>query len=129
MKKTIFLLLACMFLLTIYACAKKGAGTGVDVTTPLDQLKAAAEKMDVSQLRAKAVSYKDAIVARQPELTKISDQVKAINPAEMLSEKATQLKSQLAEVEKSISDLKERFNIYYEQLKAKAGDLTGLELP
>lgn len=125
MKKAISLWLAGVLLLTLSACGKKS----VDITTSLDQLKAAAAKMDVSQLRTTALSYKEAIVAKQADLTKISDQVKALNPTDLLSQKATQLKAQMADIEKSISALKERFNIYYEQLKAKAGDLTGLELP
>ncbi len=127
MKKTFLLLLACVLLLTISACSKKG--TSVDVSATIEQIKAEAAKMDVAQLRATAVSYKDAIVAKQTELSKISDQVKALNPTEMLGQKATQLKSQMADVQKSISDLKDRFMVYYEQVKAKAGDLTGLELP
>lgn len=124
MKKTILYFLSAVLFLIQPGCSKKGA----DETTPVDQVKAEAAKMDVSKLRSMALSYKDTIVAKQADLAKVADQIKAINPAELLSQKATQLKTELANIEKSINALKERFTIYYEQLKAKGGELTGLEL-
>ena len=124
MKKTILFLLVGVLLLNLSGCSKKSA----DETMPLDQVKAEAEKMDTSQLRTMALRYKDTIAAKQSELSGISEQIKAINPAELLGEKAKQLKAQMSDIEKSVSALKERFNIYYEQLKAKAGDLSGLEI-
>ena len=125
MRKTILLLLAFVLLATISACGKKST----DENTPLDQVKAAAAKMDATQLRAAALSFKDSVVAKQTQLKQISEQLMAIGPTELQSQKATQLKAELDKAEKSIMALKERFNVYYEQLKAKAGDLTGLELP
>ena len=124
MKKAILISLCSVLLLAMAACSKKGA----DETTPIEQIKAAAEKMDTTQLRSMALRYKEAIAEKQTDLAAISERIKAIDPAELLGQRATQLKAELASVEKSIDALTERFKIYIDQLKAKAGDLTGLEL-
>jgi uncharacterized lipoprotein YehR (DUF1307 family) len=124
MKKVILYLLAVALCLTLPCCGKKGA----DETKTIDQIKAEVAKMDVAKLRSTALSYKNTIVSKQADLEKISAQLKTISPTELLGEKATQLKTQLANIEKSISALKERFEIYYDKLKEKGGDLSGLEL-
>jgi uncharacterized lipoprotein YehR (DUF1307 family) len=124
MKKAFSYLLAVALCLVLFGCGKKGA----DETTPIDQIKAEVAKMDVAKIRSTALSYKDAIVTKQADVAKIADQLKSIKPTELLGEKAAELKTQLSKIEKSISALKDRFEIYYDKLKEKGGDLTGLEL-
>ena len=92
------------------------------------EVKAEAEKMNAKDLRAIAMTYKNSIVAKKTEVEKLAAKLKAIPVAEVLGEKAKALKSDIDNVNKSISALTERFNIYYSQLKAKAGDLSGLEI-
>jgi predicted small lipoprotein YifL len=124
MKKTIISLLALALCLTLPSCGKKGA----DATKPIDQIKAEVAKMDVSQLHDMALSYKDTILSKQTDLEKVTTKLKTINPTELLGAKAVDLKKQMADIERSVSALKERFEIYYDQLKQKGGNLTGLEI-
>jgi hypothetical protein len=75
-----------------------------------------------------ALSYKDTILSKQTDLEKVTTKLKTINPTELLGAKAVDLKKQMADIERSVSALKERFEIYYDQLKQKGGNLTGLEI-
>jgi flagellar capping protein FliD len=45
----------------------------------------------------------------------------------MMGEEAKQLKSDLDDLNQSISALQERFEVYYNQLKEQGGDLSGLK--
>jgi len=124
MKKAFSCLLAAALCLMMFGCGKRGA----DETRPIDQIKAEVAKMDVAKIRSMALSYKDAVVAKQADIAKVADQLKGIKPTELLGAKAAELQAQLSKIEESISALKERFQIYYEKLREKGGDLTGLEL-
>jgi hypothetical protein len=99
-----------------------------DESKPVSEVKTEAEKMDTGQLRAMAVTYKEAIVAKKGELEKLAAQLKEIPVTEMLGEKAKQLKANIDSLTKSVDALKERFEVYYAKLKEKSGDLSGLEL-
>ena len=48
--------------------------------------------------------------------------------AEMLGDEAKGLKAEVDTLTKSVSALKERFQVYYDKLKEKGGDLSGLTL-
>jgi uncharacterized lipoprotein YehR (DUF1307 family) len=99
-----------------------------DEAKPVSEVKTEAEKMDTGQLRALAVTYKEAIVAKKAEVEKVAAQLKEIPVTEVLGEKAKQLKTNIDSLTKSIDALKERFDVYYAKLKEKSGDLSGLEL-
>jgi hypothetical protein len=118
---TLCLLAACV--LAVNGCGKKA-----DETKPMSEVQAEAEKMDVSQLKSKAAAYKDAIVAKKAEMEKLATRLKEIPVTEMLGEKAKALKAQIEKVTGSLSALKERFGVYYQKLKDKGGDLSGLDI-
>jgi hypothetical protein len=82
--------------------------------------------MSVADLRAIAVQYKQAISLKQEDLQKLLAQVKEIPIAEALSEKAKTLKTEVQKIESTVKALTERFQIYYNKLKEKGGDLSGL---
>jgi len=44
----------------------------------------------------------------------------------MLGDEAKELKADIENLNKSISALRERFEVYYQKLKAEGGDLSGL---
>jgi len=46
----------------------------------------------------------------------------------MLGDEAKELKTEIEALNKSVSALKERFQVYYDKLKEKGGNLSGLEL-
>jgi len=114
--------------LAVLCTGISGCGKKADESKPIGEVKAEAEKMNAKDLQAIAMTYKNSIVAKKTEVEKLAAKLKAIPVAEVLGEKAKALKSDIDNVNKSISALTERFNIYYSQLKAKAGDLSGLEI-
>ena len=121
MRQTVLYLTLVVCLLLLQACGKKA-----DENKPVSQMQAEAEKMDANKLKSMAMAYQDAIVAKKADVEKLAAKLKEIPLTEMLGEKAKQLKADIENVNKSISSLKERFQIYYNKLKEKGGDLSGL---
>jgi len=114
------LVLCSMF---IWGCGKKA-----DENKPISDVKAEAEKMNTDELRSMATKYIEAVTAKKGEIEKITAKLKEIPVTEMLGEEAKGLKAEIENLNKSISALKERFNIYYEKLKEKGGDVSGLQI-
>lgn len=105
-----------------------GCGKKADENKPISEVRAEAEKIDVAKLRQMAMAYKDAIMAKKGDIEKIAAKLKEVPVTQMLSEEAKSLKGDIDELNKSLSALKERFEIYYNKLKEKGGDLTGLQV-
>lgn len=101
---------------------------GVDIEKPIAEIKAMVEKMDVEQIKATAIKYKDAILAKKPELDELTDKIKEIPIAKMLSDETKALKVELDELTKSTGALKERFNIYMDKLKELKIDISDIKL-
>ncbi len=110
-----------MFLLSIAGCGKSA-----DENKPISEVKAEAERMDVASLRDMAMAYKDKIVAKKGEVEEIAAKLKAIPIANMLGEEAKGLKTDIDSLNTSMSNLRERFQIYYNKLKEMKGDTSGL---
>ena len=68
--------------------------------------------------------YNDA----KPSIAKFAAKLKEIPVTQLLGRQAKQLKADIDNLNKSVAALKERFQIYYDQLKAKGGDLSGLQI-
>ena len=117
-----------LFLACVMAWALGGCGKESGEGKSLDEIKAEVANLNVDQLRSKAQEYKKSIMAKQGEITKISEQIKQIPVAEALGEETKQLKGELDQLNKSLKDLKERFGLYYNKLKEMKGDLSGLEV-
>jgi len=116
-----FLLMLCLLLLA--GCSQKA-----DENKSLSEVKAVAEKMDTNQLRSMAMNYKQAIMAKNDEAEKIIGNLKDIPDAEKLGAKMKEIQEELNNINKSVSALKERFEVYYNKLKEKSGDTSGLEI-
>jgi hypothetical protein len=116
--------LCALCLLVLHGCGGKKA----DANKPISEVKAEAGKMDVGQLRDMAMAYKEAIVAKEADVDKVVTKLKEIPVTKMIGDEAKQLKTDIDNITTSISALKERFEIYYQKLKEKGGDLSGLEL-
>lgn len=112
-----------MGLSALFGCGKKA-----DENKPIAEVKAEAEQMNTKELRAMALAYKEAIMTKQKDVEKLAASLKEIPVTEMLDEKAKKLKADSNSLNKSISALTERFRIYYNKLKEKGGDVSGLEL-
>jgi len=126
--------------LVLVGCAKKvdkapptkptttGAGVTVtaDVEKPITEVQAQAQTMSVADLRSTAVQYQQAISAKQVDLQKVWAQVKEIPLTDALGEKAKALKTEAQKIESSVKGLTDRFQVYYDKLKEKGGDVSGL---
>jgi len=113
------------------AASGTGAGTAavsVDVQKPVPEVQAQADTMSVENLRAMALKYKEAIVAKQAEIQKLAEKLKEIPITDALGQEAKQLKTDVQNLETSLKALKDRFQVYYDTLKKKGGDLSGLTL-
>ena len=105
-----------------------GCGKKADETKPLSDVKAEANSMSVEKLRSMAVTYKDAITSKKGEIEKVADKLKDIPVAKMLGDEAKGLKTDIDSLTKSVSALKDRFQVYYDKLKEKGSDLSGLTI-
>ena len=122
-KTTILCCLLVLSSLALYGCGKKA-----DENKPVGEVKAEAEKMSVEKLRSMAMTYKDAITAKKGEVEKLASKLKDIPLTKMLGDEAKGLKADIDGLNKSVSALKERFEVYYDKLKEKGGNLSGLEI-
>jgi chromosome segregation ATPase len=102
-------------------------GDGADEQKPIGDVQAEVDKLDVDQLRAKAQEYQKQILSKQEEVTKLADKIKEIPVTELLGDEAKNLKADLEDLNKSLKNLKDRFQVYYDKLKEKGGDVSGLE--
>ena len=100
----------------------------VEIDKPVSEIKAAAETMSVDSLKATALKYKEAILAKQVDLEKLTAKIAAIPLTEALGEQAKTLKTDLANLETSLKALKDRFQVYYDAVKTKGGDVANLAL-
>ena len=118
----------CLVVLTACVLSVTGCGSSADENKSLADCKAEAEKMDNAELRDTAMAYKKAIEAKMEDVKALQAELKEIPLTEMLGEKAKELKSEAEELGNSVDALKDRFEVYYDKLKANKGDLSGLEL-
>jgi hypothetical protein len=123
LKTIAFYCMVALLAVSLFGCGKK-ADEGITI----EQAKAKAEKMNVSQLRTEAKKYYDAIMAKQKDVDKIMAKIKDIPPLEAMGEEAKGLQADLSDLNKSLSNLKARFQVYYDKLKEKGGDTSGLQL-
>jgi uncharacterized protein (DUF885 family) len=137
-------ILSCLLVLSLsitLGCGKKSGqgvapgpkGTSaqaanVDVEKPVSEIQAQAETMNVESLRATALKYKEAIVAKQGDLEKLAAKIKETPIAEALGQEAKTLKTEFQNIDTSLKALKDRFQVYYDTLKKKGGDLSNLAL-
>ncbi len=115
-------------LLGLCVLALLGCGKKADEDKPIGEVKAEAEKMSVAELRSMALKYKEALMAKEGDVEKIMAELKEVPLTKKLGEEAGGLKADIDNVNKSISALTERLKIYYNKIKEKDGDLSGLKI-
>ncbi len=105
-----------------------GCGKKADESKPIAEVQAEADKMDAEQLKARAMEYKEALVAKKAEIEKVAAKLKEIPVTEQLGAEAKTLQADIANLNKSVTALAERFQVYYNKLKEMGGDVAGLEI-
>jgi outer membrane murein-binding lipoprotein Lpp len=105
-----------------------GCASKADENKPMTDVQAEAQKMNAEQLRAAAMKYRDAIMAKQADVEKVMAKLKAIPPAEIMGKEATQVRQDVDNISKSIKALKERLDVYYNKLEEMGGDVSGLSI-
>jgi len=126
MKNAVKFTLYC--LLTFCVMFVGGCGKKADENKPVTEIKAEAEKMSVDQLRTASLKYKEAMLAKKAELEKIAAKLKEIPVTKMLSDEAAAIKADVDKLNKSFSALKERFDVYYQKVQEKGGDVSNLKI-
>ena len=132
-KSTTLLCLLVLCSLIVVGCSeKKETVVGTDLKTDenkaISQVKAEAEKMDAGQLRAAALKCKEAVEAKSAEVDKLAKELMQNMVADKSGDKVKDLNARMSTLNKSTEALAERFQVYYDKLKAKGGDLSGLDL-
>ena len=115
-------------LLVVCVLALSGCGSKADETKPINDVKSEAEGMSVEKLRSTAMAYKDALVAKKGEVEKVMAKLKDVPVAKIMNDEAKGLKTEIDALAGSVSALKARFQVYYDKLKEKGGDLSGLDI-
>ncbi len=119
--------LYCLLAVLVVATGSCG-GKKADENKPLSEVKAEAQKMEADDLRESAMAYKDAILAKRNEISKLADDLKDVPLTEIVGDEAKDLKQEIETLTRSTQALKERFDIYFARLKDQNGDLAHLEL-
>jgi len=132
-KSTTLLCLLVLCSLIVVGCSeKKEAVVPTDKKTDenkaISQVKAEAEKMDAGQLRAAALKCKEAVEAKSAEVDKLAKELMQNMVADKSGDKLKDLNARMSALNKSAEALAEQFQVYYDKLKAKGGDLSGLDL-
>ena len=119
--------LTALILIGLCGCEPK-SNTKVDMAKSFDTVKAEAAKMNVEQLRKKALAFKNAIDAKGDDITKVMESMNAQSAANTGGGIKLNNKTEIDSFMQTIGDLKKRYDIYVSYLKKKNGDLTGLSL-
>jgi hypothetical protein len=114
-------------LLALAGCGKKDDRTvNADENRPISEVKAEADQMTLQGLRTAAVAYRDAILAKKAEVEQLAGKFRELSTEEMFGEEAKRLQTEIEGANESIAALTERFQLYYNKLKEKGGDLSEL---
>ena len=99
-----------------------------DQNSTIPEITARAKEMAVENLRKMAEKYRDALAANQQKLKDLTEKFIAVPDAEKDTAPVENLKATIDLIYQGLGPLKERFQVYYNALKEKTGDLTGLDI-
>lgn len=88
------------------------------------KVKTEAEQKDPNQLRTEVMKCKEEITAKKLELKELRTKLQTVPFEEILEEDAKRLE----ELNKSITTLKKRYDIYLQEFREKGGDTSGLQI-
>ena len=88
------------------------------------KVKTEAEQKEPEELRTEVMKYKEQITAKKLELEKLTTKLQTVPFEEILEEDGKRLE----ELNRSISTLKKRYDVYIQELRKKGEDTSGLEI-
>ena len=100
------------------------AAAEVDLTSPLDTLKAQAAKMSIDALKATAEKYKTQFLSTKSDITNKTDQMSKMSPGAEVQGLAKDIQI----LTNSLASLKERMMVYVDALKAQGVDISSFTL-
>lgn len=115
-------------ILMIAVSAATGCGKKADAHKPVQQVRAEAEKMSVSDLQKTARAYAEAVRAKKSELAKVTEDLKKLSPKDLLSEKSKTIKDKASALGDEIGELTGRYEIYARKFTEKGGDVTKIKI-
>ena len=88
------------------------------------KVKTEAEQKEPDALRTEVMKYKEEITAKKLEVEELTTKLQTVPFEEILEEDAKRLE----ELNKSISMLKKRYDVYLQELREQGGDTSGLQI-
>lgn len=88
------------------------------------KVKTEAEQKEPDALRTEVMKYKEEIAAKKLELKELTTKLQTVPFEDILEEDAKRLE----ELNKSITTLKKRYDVYLQELREQGGDTSGLEI-
>lgn len=101
-----------------YGCGKKA-----ETEKTIDQVRLEAGKMSAVELEAAAKSYADKLSAKQADIEKFQNELRALTPAQMTGEKSKEYQVRANHLAEEVSALTARYQIYLTQYMAANGGL------
>ncbi|MHC5083544.1 MAG: hypothetical protein ACYTET_06360 [Planctomycetota bacterium] len=98
----------------------------IDLEKTVDALKAEAAKMSVDKLEAMAKKYKDELVKKEGDLKALTEKLSAIPMMEKMGSEAQAITKDMKTLGETVAALNERFQVYFDAVKAQGGNLDGL---
>ena len=88
------------------------------------EVKTEAKQKEPDALRIEVMKYKEEITAKKLELEQLKTKLQTVPFEEILEADAKRLE----ELNRSISTLKKRYDIYFQELRRQGGDMSDLEI-
>ena len=113
---------------TVAAVKVKAEEVMAELTQPLAEVKKKVAKLDPPQLTAYADTYKEVLLEKKDQLLDLTQNLKTLSLVDMMGQKGRTIKDQISQYTKQVTDLKDRYSIYLDQLKALGIDLSKYHL-
>jgi predicted nucleic acid-binding Zn-ribbon protein len=113
-----------LILLADLGCSKKEEEAETPEPSFYVKVKTEAEQKEPNELKTEAIKYTEEIATLELELEKLRTKLQTVPFEEILEEDAKRLE----ELNRSITTLKKRYDIYLQELKEKGEDTTGLQI-
>ena len=124
-----FLLIACLPFAS--GCSKeKDSGVPpaikVDASKSISEIEAEAEKMNVEQLKAALLKYKEVVDSKTAEIDKLAKEMMVTMVSDSSGEKTKELSAQTKKLSEAVQPLAERLEVYRKKFEEKGGDVSSL---